>query len=63
MTIPRGRKRALMQPHQSVLVDMRAKGFSYQQLADWLADKEIQVSKDTVRLFVERATEMKVSNE
>jgi orotate phosphoribosyltransferase-like protein len=52
-----------MQPHQSVLVDMRAKGFSYQQLADWLADKEIQVSKDTVRLFVERATEMKVSNE
>lgn len=56
MNIPRGRKRVLMQPHQDVLVDMRAKGFSYQQLADWLDEQGIKVSKDTVRLFVEKAS-------
>ncbi|WP_157798217.1 hypothetical protein [Aeromonas cavernicola] len=45
-----------MQPHQDVLADMRAKGFSYQQLADWLDGQGIKVSKDTVRLFVEKAS-------
>lgn len=45
-----------MQPYQDVLVDMRAKGFSYQQLADWLDEQGIKVSKDTVRLFVEKVS-------
>ncbi len=56
MTIPRGRKRALMAPYKEELVNMRTKGFSYQQLAEWLAVKDIKVSKDTVRLFLESVT-------
>lgn len=53
MTIPRGRKRALMAPYLGELIGMRTKGFSYQQLAEWLDLKDIKVSKDTVRLFLE----------
>lgn len=35
---------------------MREKGFSYQQMADWLALQGVVVSKDTVRLFILRVS-------
>lgn len=54
--IPRGRKRPLIQAHQNELVEMREKGFSYQQMADWLALQGVVVSKDTVRLFILRVS-------
>ncbi|ENA3449051.1 hypothetical protein ABGN35_004523 [Yersinia enterocolitica] len=50
MTVkPQGHKRDLLEPYRKEMEEMRAKGFSYQQIADWLLTKELVVSKGTVR--------------
>lgn len=53
MEKPKGHKRNLLEPYRKEIEEMRLKGFSFQQIADWLQDKGLTVSKSTIRLFLQ----------
>ncbi|HGJ5880065.1 MAG TPA: hypothetical protein ACHBZ9_13695 [Arsenophonus nasoniae] len=52
MDKPKGHKRGLLEPYEKEMREMRERGFSFQQISDWLLTKNIIVSKGTVRLFL-----------
>ncbi|HGJ5856274.1 MULTISPECIES: hypothetical protein [Arsenophonus] len=52
MNKPKGHKRSLLKPYEKEMREMRERGFSFQQISDFLLTKKIIVSKDTVRLFL-----------
>ncbi|WP_338885773.1 hypothetical protein [Xenorhabdus sp. TH1] len=53
MEKPKGHKQNLLERYRAEIEEMRARGFSFQQIADWLQDKGLIVSKSTVRLFLQ----------
>ncbi|WP_290609006.1 recombinase family protein [Arsenophonus sp. ENCA] len=52
MEKPMGAKTPLLEQFKSNIFEMRQKGYSYRQIADWLNKKGITVTPMTVNRFV-----------
>lgn len=52
MEKPRGAKLPLLEQYKDDIIEMRKKGYSYKQIADWLNNKGITVTPMTVNRFV-----------